>query len=216
VGLTNAIQHSASSIQQLMQIIGLIGGVASGKSAVAAALARRGAITFDGDEFGHQVLDEPEVRDALVARWGTSVLGSDGRIARPAVANIVFGARPAAAQEREFLEQLVHPGIRRRIEAAIRRLPDDSVPAIVLDAALLIEAGWSGVCSLIAFVECPRAERLRRARARGWSEEDFSRREAAQLPIEEKRRHANHTIDNSGSLEELAGAVSRFWAEVVE
>ena len=197
-----------------MHIIGLIGGIACGKSAVAAALAIRGAAVFSGDELGHQVLQEPTVRDELVARWGRGVLDADGRISRPAVAKIVFARTPEAAAEREFLEQFVHPGIRRRIEAAIRQLPDDSVPAIVIDAALLIEAGWSGICTAIAFVDCPRAERLRRAATRGWTEEEFSRREAAQLPIEDKRRRASHVIDNSGSLDDLEAEVTRFWASL--
>jgi dephospho-CoA kinase len=100
------------------------------------------------------------------------------------------------------------------MEAAIRQLPDASVPAIVIDAALLIEAGWSGICSVIAFVDCPRAERLRRAATRGWSPEEFSRREAAQLPIEEKRRRASHVIDNSGSRADLEGEIARFWTAI--
>lgn len=197
-----------------MHIIGLIGGIACGKSAVAAALARRGAVVFNGDELGHLVLDEPEVRDALVERWGQGVLAPDGRIDRPAVARLVFGDSPAAAVEREFLEQLVHPGIRRRIEAGIRQLPDASVPAIVIDAALLVEAGWSGVCSEIVFVDCPREERLRRAAGRGWTEAEFAAREAAQLPIEEKRRRASRVIDNSGSLADLEVEVTRLWLAI--
>lgn len=199
-----------------MQTIGLIGGVASGKSAVAAALARRGAVVFNADELGHLVLDEPEVRDALVARWGASVLGPNGRIARPAVAKIVFAPTPEGAAEREFLEELVHPGIRRRIETAIRQLPDASIPAVVIDAALLVEAGWSGICTAVLFVDCPRDVRRARARTRGWGDEEFARREAAQLPIEEKRRRASHVIDNSGSLEHLESEVARFWAAVGE
>jgi dephospho-CoA kinase len=148
---------------QLMQIIGLIGGVASGKSAVGAALARRGAVVFNGDVFGHAVLKEPEVRDTLVKRWGPGVLGEDGEISRPAVAKIVFSQTPEAEQEREYLEQLVHPGIRRRIEAAIQALPETSVPAVVIDAALLLEAGWAAVCTAIIFVDAPREQWLARA-----------------------------------------------------
>ena len=82
----------------LMQIIGLIGGVASGKSAVGAALERRGAVVFNADEFGHAVLKEPEVRGELVARWGPGVLGEDGEISRPAVAKIVFARTPEGEQ----------------------------------------------------------------------------------------------------------------------
>ena len=96
----------------------------------------------------------------------------------------------------------------------IRQLPDASVPAIVIDAALLIEAGWSGICSAIAFVDCPRETRVRRAADRGWTEEEFAAREAAQLPIEEKRRRASHVIENSGSLADLDREVARFWAAI--
>ena len=197
-----------------MHTIGLICGIACGKSAVADALARQGAVVFNGDELGHQVLDEPEVRDALVARWGAGVLDGAGRIDRKAVAKIVFAPTPEGNAEREFLEQLVHPGIRRRIEAGIRQLPDASVPAIVIDAALLVEAGWSSICTAIVFVDCPRDQRLRRAQTRGWSEAEFTRREAAQLPIEEKRRRASHVIDNSRSLAELDVEVARSWATI--
>jgi dephospho-CoA kinase len=199
-----------------MQTLGLIGGIACGKSAVAAGLARRGAVVFNADELGHQAIQEPAVRRALVDRWGAGVLDADGRVSRPAVAKIVFADTPIAAGEREFLEQLVHPGIRRRIEAGIRQLPDAAIPAIVIDAALLLEAGWSEVCTQIVFVDCPRDERLRRAMARGWSPEEFARREAVQAPIEEKRRAASYVLDNSGTLDDLEAQIDRYWSEQVE
>jgi dephospho-CoA kinase len=199
-----------------MHIIGLIGGVASGKSAVGAALARRGAVVFNADEFGHAVLKEPEIREALVERWGPGVLGEDGEISRPAVAMIVFARTAEGEQEREYLEQLVHPGIRRRIEAAIQALPTSAIPAVVIDAALLLEAGWAAVCTAIVFVDAPHEQRLARARKRGWSDEEFSRREAAQLPIEEKRRRASNVLDNSGTMAELDAAVSRYWETITK
>jgi dephospho-CoA kinase len=196
-----------------MIIIGLVGGVASGKSAVAAALAERGAVVFDADKVGHQVLEEPAIRDELINRWGRDILGPDGRIARPAVAARVFGHSEAAA-ERRWLEELVHPRIRERIVAEVARLPDDSVPAIVIDAALLFESGWNDVCQVVAFVDAPRDERLQRALTRGWTAEEFSRREAAQMPIEEKRTLASQVIDNSGSLADLQAEVAKFWSAV--
>lgn len=199
-----------------MLTIGLTGGIASGKSAVAAALARRGAVVFDADQIGHRVLQEPEVRDELVARWGREILTPDGQIARPAVAAKVFGDTPAATEERQFLEQALHPRIRQRIEAEIRILPDDAVPAVVIDAPLLIESGWNAVCQVIVFVEAPRDLRLDRAKkSRGWTAEEFSRREAAQMPIEEKRRRSTHVISNAGTLAELESEVERFWDDAV-
>jgi dephospho-CoA kinase len=197
-----------------MKIIGLIGGVASGKSAVAAALARRGAVTFDADKIGHLVLDEPEVRDELVARWGDGILDAAGRVSRPAVAEKVFGESDDAMNDRAFLEQTLHPRIRRRIETAITQLPDEPVPAVVIDAPLLIESAWNDVCDVIAFVDAPREQRLARAKARGWTPEEFTRRELSQMPIEQKRRWASHVIDNSGTLQQLEIEVAQFWASL--
>lgn len=194
-----------------MKIIGLVGGVASGKSAVAAALARRGAVAFDADKIGHLVLDEPDVRNELTARWGQEILGPDGRVSRPAVAAKVFGDSPQAMSDRGFLEQVLHGRIRQRIETAINQLPDEPVPAVVLDAPLLIESGWNDVCDVIAFVDAPRDQRLARAKARGWTPEEFTRRELSQMPIEQKRRWASHVIDNSGTLDQLETEVARFW-----
>ncbi|HEX6963479.1 MAG TPA: dephospho-CoA kinase [Lacipirellula sp.] len=198
-----------------MITIGLVGGIASGKSAVSAALARRGAVVFDADKIGHRVLNEPATRDELVARWGQSILDANHRVSRAGVAERVFGGSPEAAGERDFLEQTLHPRIRQRILSEINQLPTGSAPAVVIDAPLLIEAGWSQVCQALIFVDAPRQTRLQRAKTRGWTEEEFSRREAAQMPIEEKRRRASHVIDNSGSLADLETEVDRFWRTVI-
>ena len=198
-----------------MKIIGLIGGIASGKSAVSAALARRGAQVFDADKIGHQMLDQPEVRDDLSARWGAEILDEAGRIDRQKVAARVFAPTDEAAADLTYLEELLHPRIRQHIETEIARLPDAPLPAIVIDAPLLLESGWNEVCQVIAFVECPREERLRRAQERGWTPEEFTRRELAQMPIEQKRRWASHVIDNSGTLADLDAKVEQFWAETV-
>lgn len=199
-----------------MHIIGLTGGVACGKSTVAALLAKRGAVVFDADKIGHLVLDEPAVRDALVAHWGASILDDAGHISRPAVAQRVFAGTGEADDDRQFLEQVVHPRIRARIEDEIRRLPDASVPAVVVDAALLVESGWNDVCNLVVMVDCPEDERRRRAVARGWTADEFARRQASQMPIDEKRRWATYLVDNSAGLPELAAAVDRFWAAAVD
>jgi dephospho-CoA kinase len=198
-----------------MLTIGLVGGVASGKSAVSAALARRGAVVFDADKIGHRVLDEPDTRDELVDRWGTSILDAAGRISRDAVAERVFGNSPEAAAERQFLEQTLHPRIRQRILSDIAALPDQGTPAVVIDAPLLLESGWDNACNAVVMVEAPVAIRRQRALARGWTPAEFTRREAAQLPIEEKRARATHTLDNSGSLADLDQQVSGLWAAIV-
>jgi dephospho-CoA kinase len=198
-----------------MLTIGLVGGIASGKSAVSQDLARRGAVVFDADKIGHRVLQEPAVRDELVAHWGPTILDAPHRVSRDAVADRVFAQTPEGAADLEFLEQTLHPRIRQRILAEITQLPNEAAPAVVIDAPLLLEAGWGEVCQAVLFVDAPREIRLARAQVRGWTADEFSRREAAQMPIEEKRRRATHIIQNTGSLADLEAEVDRFWREVV-
>src|SRR5205085_8506223 len=133
-------------------------------------------------------LRQPEVVAQVVARWGRGVLDDAGQIDRGKVGAMVF-ADPA---EREALEAMVHPWITRRLceELAAARA-DPAVPFVVLDAAIMLEAGWESACDLLVYVHAPRAVRLRRvAEQRGWSPAAVAAREAAQLPLAEKARRA--------------------------
>lgn len=198
-----------------MLTIGLIGGIASGKSAVADALAKRGAVVFNADKIGHAILQRPAVRDELVTRWGAEILDGAGGLSRPAIAKLVFGDSAAAKANRQHLEELLHPLIRAQIEAEIRQLPDADIPAVVIDAPLLLESGWNEVCQAVVFVDAPPEQRLARAQHnRGWSPEEFARREASQMPIEQKKGWSTHIIRNSGSLSDLEAEVDQFWAAV--
>jgi dephospho-CoA kinase len=182
-------------------VVGLIGGIGSGKSQVAAAFARHGARIIAGDQLAHAALRDPEVRTKVVDRWGREILGAEGEIDRRRLAAIVF-ADPA---ELQALESITHPWIRGRIRAemeAARR--DTSVPLIVLDAAIMLEAGWDEVCDRLVFIDAPRNVRLERlARQRGWTEKEVDARERAQLPLTEKVVRADHVLENSASLEHL-------------
>jgi len=89
------------------------------------------------------------------------------------------------------------------------------VPAAVIDAALLFESGWNQVCQAVVFVDAPPEVRSQRARLRGWSNEELSRREAAQMPIEQKRRLSDYVIYNAGSLADLEAEVARFWRTAI-
>jgi dephospho-CoA kinase len=195
-----------------MKTIGLVGGVASGKSRVAQMLVELGAGLVDADRAGHAVLaEDADVQRALRERWGDNVFAADGTVNRAAVAKRVFGEGKHAAAERRFLEALVHPRIGARLAAQRDRLTAEGRSAVVVDAALLFEANWRPMCDVVLFVDTPRDVRLARARQRGWSEADFAWREAAQWPVEEKRRHADATISNAGSEAELRAAVAEFW-----
>ena len=183
-----------------MRIIGLVGGVASGKSTVAAELAKRGATILDADVAAHAAINRPEVKTALKARWGQHVLDDSLQIDRNAVASIVFSGDEAGKQELRYLESLLHPLIRADFEGQLSRLSQSDCPAAVIDAPLLLEAGWGDMCDTILFVESQDSDRSSRTKTRNWSEGEIGRREAEQMPIEEKRQKATHIIDKPGNF----------------
>jgi dephospho-CoA kinase len=194
------------------RIVGLIGGIGSGKSQVAAAFARHGARVIAGDQLGQAALRDPDIRARVASRWGDGILDANGDIDRRRLAAIVF----ADASERKALEAITHPWIRRRIVAEMEEARGDPrVPLIVLDAAIMLEAGWNEVCDCLVYLDAPRAVRLQRVtRQRGWSEAEVRAREQAQLPLTEKAARADHTLDNSSSLEHLNRQVDdllRLW-----
>jgi dephospho-CoA kinase len=193
-------------------VLGLIGAIGGGKSSVARRLASHGAAVIDADAVGHELLEEPAIRDRVVGRFGTGVLeaGGDGgspRISRRALGAVVF-RDPDALRD---LEAILHPAMRDRFLGTIGRLTrEGGRPCIVLDAAVLLEAGWDDLCDRIACVDAPRSERVRRVReSRGWSDEALAARESAQEPVEEKRRRADWIIDNDGSPARLEREADR-------
>ena len=195
-----------------MKIIGILGGVASGKSLVAEEFRRLGAKVLDADQVGHEVLREPEVIQAALKRWGDAILAENGQINRSNVAKIVFAPPPYGPGELAFLEQLTHPRIGHRLQQEIARLRQSrDVEVVILDAPVLLKAGWDKFCDHILFLEAPRDLRLDRARERGWSDANFAAREAAQEPLETKRAAASHVIDNSNSVDMTRQQVESVW-----
>jgi dephospho-CoA kinase len=186
-------------------VIGLIGGIGAGKSSAAAEFARRGAKVINADDFAHAALRDPAVRDAVVKRWGRELLDESGEIVRRRLGSIVF----ADDSQRRELEALTHPWIRRRIHDAIAAAQNDpDVPFIVLDAAIMLEAGWNAVCDKLVFVDAPLEVRRKRvARQRGWTPEELNDRERAQLALTRKAAQADHTLDNSDELPHLSRQV---------
>ncbi len=203
-------------------VIGLTGGVASGKSSVAGLFAGAGAAVIDADSVGHAVLDLPAVREQLVGRFGPGVVAPRGpsgagelRVDRKALGSIVF-ADPLA---RRALESIVHPLMRARFLDQIENELGPGRPAgrpVVLDAAILREALWDDLCDLVVFVDTPRSERLRRAREnRGWSEQEFTARELAQWPCERKQLPSDFVISGDAPLPSLRLEVERFLASLL-
>lgn len=194
-----------------MQVVGLLGGVASGKSTVSQLLAEAGAGVLDADRAGHEALLLPQVEQAARSRWGESVFDVDGRLDRSRLAQIVFAPPPDGIRERRFLEQLTHPEIAKIIQRQADALAEEACPVAVLDAPLLLEAGWDRLCSTLVFVDVPREIRLSRALDRGWNSAEFTAREQAQLPVEAKRARADLVVENAGKLEETRRQVAQVW-----
>jgi dephospho-CoA kinase len=207
---------AASLMPPSLRVIGLAGGVASGKSLVARQLAEMGAGLLDADRAGHEVLGLPEIEAAARDRWGDRVFSQTGRIDRGRLAGVVFAPPPEGPRERRFLENLTHPEIGRRLAGQAAAQAAAGVRVAILDAPLILEAGWDKLCSRLLFVDAPRRARLARAVARGWTEEEFAAREAVQLPLDQKRRLADFVVDNSGPPEETQARLERLWPSLVE
>ncbi len=188
-------------------VIGLLGGLGSGKSTVATEFAKYGGWLIHADQLGHEALQQPELRDRIVTHFGTEIVDSAGQIDRRKLGPKVF-ADPA---ERQTLEAIVHPWIGQRIKEEMAKA-NAAVDAafIVLDAAIMLEAGWNKVCDWLVYIDVPRALRLQRlAQQRGWTESEVMAREAAQMPLEDKARKADFIVDNSGPLEATARQVEQ-------
>jgi len=194
-----------------MKLLGLIGGVASGKSTVAELFRQQGAVVLDADRVGHEVLRLPAVRAAVGGRWGNDVIGPDGEIDRKALGRIVFAPPPDGPRQLAELERITHPEIRRRLAAEIEQLAKSQTRLAILDAPVMLKSGWDRLCDAIAFVDVPRELRLARALGRGWTAEDFARREAAQEPVDQKRSRADFVLDNSRDLGYIQSQVQRCW-----
>jgi dephospho-CoA kinase len=187
-------------------VIGLVGGIGSGKSLVARLLAERGGFIIDADPIAHAALRDPAIRERVVARFGREVLGNDGEIERKKLAVPVFADENA----RRELESWVFPWVGKRAEELIRRANmDPAVKFIVVDAPVMLEAGWNRVADRIIYVDTPREVRLTRLAQRGWTPEQISARERAQLSLTEKARRADAAVDNAGSSEATARQLDR-------
>jgi dephospho-CoA kinase len=186
-------------------VIGVVGGIGSGKSAASAALARRGGRVIDADRIGHDALRDPTLRDRVAARW-PSVIGADGSIDRKRLGRIVFADVPQLKE----LEAIVHPWIRARVRERVDAARAEAgVRFVVLDAALLLEAGWADACDYVVFVDARFETRLARVRDRGWDAAELTRRERAQWPLDRKRDAADAILANDGLPEDLDRAAER-------
>lgn len=190
-----------------MRIVGLTGGIASGKSTVARMLREEGAEVIDADAIAREVVEPGTPALArIAARWPEAI--RDGALDRQALGAIVF-ARP---EERAALEAIVHPAIQAEVERRLAALAAAGEEVAVYEAALLVETGLDETMDALVVVALPEEEQVRRLSARdGLSPEAARARVAAQAPLEEKLRNADYVIENSGDLAALRRRVGEVW-----
>jgi dephospho-CoA kinase len=202
---------------EIKPVIGLVGGVGAGKSTVAEELANLGCMVVNGDAIGHEVLGRKDVIDRVVELWGRQVLvrTADGgrQVDRSALGKVVF----ENPQELGRLNSLTHPLIRAEIQRQIQAgQRDPSARAIVLDAAVLLEAGWDQLCTHLVSVRAPAQQRQERvARERGWDERSWRQREKMQNPLDSKIGRCYYSIDNSSSVSHLCEAVRELFHGII-
>ncbi|WP_029631869.1 dephospho-CoA kinase [Zavarzinella formosa] len=187
-------------------VIGLVGGIGAGKSTVADALVRHGGRVIAGDPVGHEALRDPAILARVTELWGhRDILKPDGQVDRRKLGAIVF----PSPVERARLEHLVHPYIRRRLEEEITAAQaDPAVAFVILDAAVMLEAGWNNACDKLVYVDAPREVRLGRVQSqRGWTEADLASREAVQMPPERKKELADAIVNNAETPEHTRAQV---------
>jgi dephospho-CoA kinase len=197
-----------------MLVIGLVGGIGSGKSVATAMLAELGAEIINADLVGHEVYEPTKPGfDAIVAEFGSGVVGADGRIDRKRLGAMVFadGARLAR------LNAIVHPLIRAEIERRVQQArAKGQVRAVVVEAAILLEAGWRSLVDQVWVISARREDVLARLAAqRGMAADETDARIAKQMTDAERRAAADVVIENTGSLDELRARVEGLWQTLV-
>lgn len=194
-----------------MLLVGLTGGIGSGKSTVARLLEERGAVVFDADLLAREAV-EPGTpgHGAVIERFGADVLAPGGELDREALASIVF-ADPSARRD---LEQIVHPEVRRLFAEGSEEYRDTD-RVVVFSAPLLVETGMHTAFEILVVVSATVATQIERLmRQRGMSEASIRARIAAQAPLEDKAAAADFLVDNEGSLDELESQVERLWNDL--
>ena len=192
----------------MMKIIGLTGGIGSGKSTVSQFLAELGAVILDADKVGHDALTDTEIRQEVVSAFGQQILTPSGSIDRGKLGEMVFG-NPGLLSR---LNQIMHPRMYEIVKARIEECQRQGVEVVVLEAPLLIETGWASLVDEVWVTVAPEATVLRRLKEKvGLSEQQSLARIRSQLSSEEQVRCADVVINTDCSFDELRVKVKELW-----
>lgn len=195
-------------------IVGVTGGIGSGKSTVCKVFASYGALVIDADTVGHETVKDPDVIAELVTVFGSDILTESGELNRRELGRRAF----ASDVSKDQLNSVVWPPLRKRMRRQIEEaLVDQPGRAVVLDAALLVERGDpKGICDVLVVVTAPEMARKARTAARlGISEEEIKARMKAQLPDIDKVRLADYVIENASSVEDVEMKATEVWQKIV-
>ena len=194
-------------------IIGILGGVGSGKSTAAAEFAKLGCKVVDADKIAHDLLEEKAAREKIVGLFGQIILDSAGKIDHRKLADVVF----ADADKLSSLNKIIHPLVLGRAEELIRQYNrQNEVKAIVLDMPLLVEVGWAKRCDKLIFVDCKRQLRVDRAKKMGvFDENQIKIRENFQISLDNKVAIADNTVDNNSDFSALAKQVTDIFSYIM-
>jgi len=194
-------------------IIGIAGGIGSGKSTVAAEFGKLGCAVIDADEIAHRLLNELGTKEQIVEFFGGGVLGIDGKVDHGKLAKAAF----SDAEKIGKLNRVVHPAVMAEIERKIEEIQETSqAKAIVLDIPLLVEVGWDKRCDTLIFVKCDREKRLERTGKNALlGPEELKKRENFQISLDTKAAIAENTVDNNSDLSALARQVAEIFPKIV-
>ena len=196
-----------------MIVIGVAGGIASGKSTVTRVFERLGARVLDADAIGHELLRTDGLRDRIRGIFGEAVLTPEGEVDRRALGRLVFGDE----QARQRLNRLVRPAIRAEIRRRIAGMRGEGYDgAVVVDAPLLVDTGPTDLTDRVILVTAPAVTRKDRIiRRSGLSEGEAEQRIAAQVPDEKQARWADYVLENDSTLDELTQKAEAIWKRIV-
>jgi len=192
-----------------MFVIGLTGGILSGKSTIAQMLAEKGAAIIDADKLAHEAYKpKTKLNQELVDEFGPDIRKTDGSIDRKKLSGIVFDNTEALAR----LNAIVHPHMRAMTQAKIERFRKKGAPVVVLEGALLIEAKWTDLADEVWVALAPPEVAVKRIKERGGlSKEEAWARVQAQLPAAERARHADVIINTDCELSEVRAQIDKLW-----
>jgi dephospho-CoA kinase len=189
------------------KIIGIVGPPCSGKSTVARIFESLGGVWINADAIAKDQLDHPSVIKELIQVFGESIRQPDGRISRPAIADLVFGEDAESIKRLETLESIIHPRTRVAIASQIKQATADGASLVILDVPLLIESGWDSRCDEVWCLKIPPAQQAELLKSRGWDADELARRDRRQLPWKDKETTATRVIINDGTVDDLSKKV---------